>query len=188
MRMPADPSAAGLDWNVVVTARAGCLRSVRNALRGLIRLRRGGYRNVMVGQVDDVTAFLAAVGERGESHPHLGNWLSRLSPVERTFAVDPATFDAQLAVEAAPFLDRLAGQSFHVRIERRGHKRIIDTQVSERALGSAVYDTLKARGGAPVVKFADPDAVLVVEMLGDTAGLGLVTREMRTRCPFVKIT
>jgi hypothetical protein len=37
---------------------------------------------------------------------------------------------------------------------------------------------LKARGRHPVVDFRDPDVVLVVEMVGDSAGLGLLTRDL----------
>jgi len=38
-----------------------------------------------------------------------------------------------------------------------------------------------------VVEFHDPNVVVVVELVGDTAGLAIVTRELRTRFPFVKI-
>ncbi len=43
------------------------------------------------------------------------------------------------------------------------------------------------RGRAPRVEFRDPDAVLVVETVGDAAGLGVITRALRSEFPFVKI-
>jgi tRNA(Ser,Leu) C12 N-acetylase TAN1 len=74
-----------------------------------------------------------------------------------------------------------------VRVERRGHKGIIDTQACEQTLGAFLWAALEARGARPVVEFDDPDVVVVVELVGDTGGLALVTRELRTRFPFVKI-
>jgi protease I len=76
---------------------------------------------------------------------------------------------------------------FHVRAERRGHRGVIDSHACERALGAFLWEGLEARGGRPQVHFHDPDVVLAVEVVGDTAGLGLVTRELRARFPFVRI-
>jgi tRNA(Ser,Leu) C12 N-acetylase TAN1 len=182
--VPAPPPRT---WNVVVTSREGGQRRLRGALARLVRLGRSGFRNVFVGQVDDPEAFLAAVAALCVARPALERWLGKIIPVERTFAVDPGTFQARLEEEAARFLDRLAGRSFHVRVERRGHKGVIDSHVSERALGAFLWTALEGRGVRPVIDFDDPDVVLVVEMVGDAAGVALVTRELRTRFPFVKI-
>jgi len=176
------PSAARAMWNLIVTSRESGQRRLRRALRPIVRLQGSGFRNVFVARVDDVEGCLMAVAELCERRPRLDSWLGRILPIERTFAVDPGAFDAQLRVEAVPFVDRLAGRGFHVRVERRGHKGVINTHASEH-----FYDTLNARGQAATVQFADPDVVLAVEVLGDTAGLGLVTRALRERFPFVKI-
>jgi tRNA(Ser,Leu) C12 N-acetylase TAN1 len=175
------------DWNVVVTAREGTQRRLRRALWPLVRLERSGFRNVFVGRVDDLESLLAAVAALRVERPALDEWLGRIVPVEHVFAVDPATFEERLREEAGPFLDRLAGRSFHVRVERRGHKGVLDSHACEQALGAWLWAALEARGARPVVAFADPDVVLAVEVVGDTAGIGLVTRELRTRFPVVKI-
>jgi tRNA(Ser,Leu) C12 N-acetylase TAN1 len=156
-------------------------------LSSLVELRRSGFRNVFVGQVDDPETFLAAVAELRLARPALDRWLGKIVAVERTFPLEPATLQTRLQDEAASFVDRLAGRSFHVRVERRGHKGVINTHACEQALGAALWAALEARGTRPVVEFHDPDAVLVVELVGDTAGMGLVTRDLRTRFPFVKI-
>jgi tRNA(Ser,Leu) C12 N-acetylase TAN1 len=180
---------ASRPWNVVVTARQepGAPRALRDALSRLVRLWGSGFRNVLVGHVDDPGAFLAAVEQRRLARPTLDRWLGKIIAIERTFAVDPATFQTRLAAEAAPFVDRLVERTFHVRVERRGHKGAIDTHACEQALGAVLWAALEARGAHPVVEFRDPDVVLVVEVVGDTAGLGLVTRELRARFPFVKV-
>lgn len=174
------------DWNVVVTCRQGGTRVVRRALHPLVRLRRSGFRNVLIGRVNDVDAFLAGVAELIEQRRSLGSSLGKLLPVAGTFAIDIPRLHEQLAAEAAVFVDRLVGCSFHVRVERRGNKGIINTQVTERALGDALYAALQARGEKPTITFTDPDVIVAVELIGGVAGFELVTREMRLRFPFVR--
>ena len=176
------------DWNVVVTCQQGGQRAVRRILHPLVRLRRAGFRNVLVGRVGDVEVFLSGVAELLERRPSLGAALGKVFPVERTFLVDVPRFSEQLAEEAAALVDRLVGLSFHVRVERRGHKGIINTQATELALGESLYGALVARGCKPTVTFGDPDVVVAVELIGEVAGLQLLTRATRQRFPFVRIT
>jgi tRNA(Ser,Leu) C12 N-acetylase TAN1 len=187
MTMTAGDSPTMLHWNVVLTCRPGGQRAVRRSLHPLARLRRSGFRNVLTGRVDDIDAFLSSVAELLERRRSLQSGLGKLHPVERTFAVDVATFHEQLATEAAVLVERMLGCSFHVRVERRGHKGVINTQDTEKALGDSLYAALEARGHTPVITFKDPDVVVAVEVIGDVAGLGLVTRELRQRFPFVRI-
>lgn len=179
----ATPSA----WNLLVTAQEGWQREVRRALRPLVVLTASGYRNVLVGRVDEPEALLAAVGARVAEDARLRSWLGRVLPIEHTFALDPLRFGEQLAIETGPWIDRIAGLRFHVRVERRGHKGVIDSARTERELGAHLVAALEARGTRPVVDFTDPDVVLAVEVVGNTAGIGTVTRALRDRFPFVRI-
>jgi tRNA(Ser,Leu) C12 N-acetylase TAN1 len=181
---PERPPAA---WNLVVTAREGMGRRLRGRLAPLVDVRRSGFRNVLVGYAPDAQTLLDAVADLRAARPGIDACLGKVVPLERTFPVRPETFQADLEREAAPFVDRLVGRSFHVRVERRGHKGVLDSHACEQALGAFLCSALETRGGRPVVEFADPDAVLVVEIIGDTAGLALVTREVRRRFPFVKV-
>lgn len=88
---------------------------------------------------------------------------------------------------SGPLLRRLAQHRFHVRIARRGHKRVIDIMRSEQALGDYLGSELESRDLYAGVDFRDPDVVLVVELIGDRGGIGLVTRELHERFPFVHI-
>lgn len=177
--------AAG--WNVLATALEGRRDALLIALRRLGRFRRGGYRNVVVGQVDDVPVFLAEVRDALASDPLLPTALAKVVPVEIVVRIAAETAVDTLAAAAEPLVERLAGGSFFVRLERRGLKGRLHTPTVERAVGDRVWKALEARGHVPRVDFGDPDAVLVIETVGEEAGLAVLSRALRTEFPFVRI-
>src|SRR6266571_5015161 len=166
-------------WNVLATSLEGRRDALLMVLRRLGKFRRGGYRNVVVGAVESVDEFLARVREALDADPLLPTALARVVPIEATVRFEAPTAVETLAAAAEPFVDRLAGGSFFVRLERRGLKGRLHTPT--------VWRALEARGHTPRVEFKDPDAVLVVETIGDEAGIAVVTRALRAQHPFVKI-
>jgi len=174
-------------WNVLATSLEGRRDALLFALRRLGKFRRGGYRNVVVGQVESVDVFLAGVHEALAGDPLLPTTLARVVPIEATVRFEAPTAVDTLAAAAEPLVDRLARGSFFVRLERRGLKGRLHTPTVERELGDRVWRALEAKGHTPRVAFKDPDAVLVVETIGDEAGLAVVTRALRAQHPFVKI-
>jgi len=177
---------ARLDWNLVVTAHGGRRHDLVYALRPIVKLRRAGFAEVLVGRTNDVAACLEAIATRA-ADPVVGSEiLARVVPVARTFALG-ADVEAQLVAEMALLVDALAGASFHVRVERRGHKRLVQSDRVERLLGTTLVDALRARGHAARVTFADPDTIVAVELIGEVAGIGLVPRDIRARYRFVRL-
>jgi len=174
-------------FDVLATSLEGRRDALLVALRRLGRFRPGGYRNVVVGSVDDRAAFLDRVAEGLARDPLLPTALARLLPIDLTlrFTLDSALDD--LATAAEPLIDGLAGDAFFVRVERRGLKGRLHTPTLERDLADRVWRMLEARGRTPRVDFGDPDGVLVVETLGDQAGLVLLPRALRERYRFVRI-
>jgi tRNA(Ser,Leu) C12 N-acetylase TAN1 len=174
-------------FDVLATSLEGRRDALLVALRRLGRFRPGGYRNVVVGSVDDRAAFLDRVAEGLARDPLLPTALARLLPIDLTlrFTLDSALDD--LATAAEPLIDGLAGDAFFVRVERRGLKGRLHTPTLERGLADRVWRMLEARGRTPRVDFGDPDGVLVVETLGDQAGLVLLPRALRERYRFVRI-
>src|SRR5437016_1400330 len=153
-------------WNVLATSLEGRRDALLMALRRLGKFRRGGYRNVVVGAVESVDGSLARVHEALDADPLLPTALARVVPIEATVRFEAPTAVETLAAAAEPFVDRLAGGSFFVRLERRGLKGRLHTPTVERALGDHVWRALEARGHTPRVAFEDPDAVLVIETVG----------------------
>jgi tRNA(Ser,Leu) C12 N-acetylase TAN1 len=175
------------DWNLVVTAYGGRRHDLVHALRPIVRLKRAGYAEVMVGRVDDVDACLAAIAARAAADAVFADEiLARVIPVSRTFAL-AAEIEAQLAAEVTALAETVGEQSFHVRVERRGHKRILQSDTLERRLGTALVESIRGRGAAPRVTFDDPDLIVAVELIGDYGGLGLVPRALRGQYRFVRL-
>lgn len=177
---------AGLDWNLVVTAHGGRRHDLVYALRPIVKLRRAGFAEVLVGRTDDVAACLDGIAARAADPIFASEVLARVVPVVRTFPL-AADIEAQLVAEVAGLAGALAGLSFHVRVERRGHKRLVQSNHVERLLGATLVDALHAQGRAPRVTFDDPDTIVAVELIGDVAGIGLVSRDLRMRYPFVRL-
>jgi tRNA(Ser,Leu) C12 N-acetylase TAN1 len=174
-------------WNVLATSLEGRRDALLIALRRLGEFRPGGYRNVVVGQVEAPTTFLDRVRDALATDLLLPTALARIIPIETTLHFDAIDPLAALAPAAETFLDRLSTGSFFVRLERRGLKGRLHSPTLERDLADHLWRALEARGHSPRVDFKDPDAVLVVETLGDDAGLTLITRALREQYPFVKI-
>jgi tRNA(Ser,Leu) C12 N-acetylase TAN1 len=63
----------------------------------------------------------------------------------------------------------------------------LHTPTLERDLADRVWRMLEARGRVPRVDFGDPDGVLVVETLGDQAGITLLPRALRAKYGFVRV-
>ena len=174
-------------WNVLATSLEGRRDALLIALRRLGKFRRGGYRNVVVGAVEDVPVFLTAVRDALTADPLLPTALAKVVPVEGLVRFDATNAVESFAAAAEPLLDRLGSGSFFVRLERRGLKGRLHTPTVERDLADRVWRALETRGHVPRVEFRDPDAVLVVETVGDEAGIGVLTRAVRQEYPFVKV-
>jgi tRNA(Ser,Leu) C12 N-acetylase TAN1 len=176
-----------LDWNVIATSESGRDRDLLHELNQWGEFRRPGFRGVVIGRVADVNDFLEAVRRAGEQQLPWVEDMARAFPIERLFHFTPETFEEQLKQAVAPFVERMAGGTFYVRLERRGFKgRIVSPEV-ERALDTYVISLAAQQGKTLQVSFEDPDYVVVAETINDMCGVALLTRELRARYPFMKI-
>lgn len=176
-----------MDWNVVVTARDDGFDRAEAELRDLGEVARTDYYNVLVLRVEDPDAFLDALDDRGTLIPDLfSDGIARVAPAQRTIEFeDRRSFEEAAAEAARSFAPRLAGSSFYVRVHRRGMKRFIASDRSERVVADAVFDALEEAGESASVEFDDPDAVLAVETVGRRAGLSVWTREELQERPYL---
>jgi hypothetical protein len=177
-----------MDWNVIVTARAGPQfeHELLGALAQFGRFRPTHFRYVCAGQVADVGRFLDQVRAAVESGAQWTSRLGRVLPVERMFLFTPADFAAHLNAAVTPLVERMPAGSFCVRLERRGFAHELPTQDLERAVADHVYALAEAQGKALHTTFDDPDSIIAAETLGSECGVALLPRALRERYPFVQ--
>jgi tRNA(Ser,Leu) C12 N-acetylase TAN1 len=174
------------DWNVVVSVHSDCYPWVRQRLREYGRVNRTDYYNVLALQVADPPVFVAELHAATESDPRLRDCLSRVMPAQHTFMFqNPEEFEQRAREAVAGYLSVLAGKTFYVRLHRRGFRGTLASQKMEQMLDHVLLEGLAAAGTPGQVHFANADAVVVIETVGQWAGVTLVTRELHERCPFV---
>jgi len=175
------------EWNVLATSLEGRRPALLAALRPLGAFWGAGYRNVLVGRVDDHDAFLEAVHASLPTHVLLEGSLTKVVPVEHVTQFEAAELCETVVNALAPTTARLTGKTFYVRLERRGFKGVVHTPTVERMVGEALLDASARHGATARVSFQDPDIIVAVETTGSTVGVGLLTRDLRTRFPFVRV-
>lgn len=183
---PAHPAVPLSPWNVVATAKDLEQRHLARRLRRFGDFRWTEFRGVLIGRVEDHEAFFEQLRRNEEDEPGFLSPLSKLVPIERTFSFTLETFLPLVKEAIVPYLDRIGDGSFYVRMERRGHSGEIHAQTVEQELGRHVIEALQARGATPRIDYKNPEAILVIETIGNECGVGLITRTLHERYPFVR--
>lgn len=174
-------------WNVVLTAKDHEQRHLAGLVKRLGDFWWTSFLGVLVGWVEDHEAFCDQLRRREADTPGFLHPLSRLVLIDRTFPFQVESLSAQLGPAVLAYADRIDSGSFYVRVERRGHAGAIHSQPLEQDLDRRLLEYLREQGAAPRIDFEDADAIVAVELIGDECGIGLLTRTMRERFPFVKV-
>ncbi len=179
------PSPSGA-WNVVVTFAERTFGEARVLLAKWGKLQRTQFYNVSVMSVADPDLFREEFAAAVRDQPGILNSVSHVTAFERTFEFsDAADFRCQARAIILEWAPRLAQKSFHVRLHRRGLKGIISTPAEERLLDDALLEALTAAGTPGKICFDDPDAIVLIETVGNRAGLALHTRRDLYQKPFI---
>lgn len=176
-----------MEWNILATA---IKRQERYLLRLLSRygeFRGSGYRDVVMGRVEDVDDFLENLETMRKENPEKLRPLSQVVSVERTFQFDLSDFKDKLKEVIPPYVELVENRRFYVRVKRRGHKGEISSLEVEKEMDAFILEALDKTGKQAQVNFEDPDKIIIVETIGNQAGVGLITREMKGKYPFVKV-
>jgi tRNA(Ser,Leu) C12 N-acetylase TAN1 len=174
-------------WNVLATARNHEHGRLARRLKRLGDFRWAAYLGVLIGRVEDHEAFFEQLRRGGEMKPGFLLPLARLVPIDRTFLFTADTLIPLLKAELLAYADHIGSGSFYVRIERRGHKGEIHSRQIEQELAHALIASLEQHGCTPHVDFHDPDVIIAIEIIGDECGVGIITKSLRERYPFVKV-
>lgn len=176
------------DWNAVASTEEGAYKQARRVLKQLGQLGDTPYHNVLVLWVADGREALEALRRAGETDPQVRAWVRHFVPVSEAFWFSsPEEFEAKAKQAVRAFLPQLAGKNFYVRMHRRGFKGRLAQHEEERVLGTTILEALAETGASARVAFEDPDAVVVIETVGQRAGLSVWTREELSRYPFLHV-
>ena len=174
------------DWNILATSQSGHQHALLACLESLGDFEPSPSRDVVVGVVSERYMFLDTVAARLHRDQRLPASLGRIIPVDRTVTLseeDPTHSLEALVAEMAPLI---GSRTYHVRLDLHGHSELHGQQLQAR-LADVAWDVLSAAGPRPTVNFEDPDVVLQVEVVGDTAGAVLVDRRLRELYPFLLV-
>lgn len=175
------------DWNVIVTAASGHERTCLPSLKTKGRFQRFGFKGVFPGHVPNVKEFLEKAKQAQEKEEAWMLDVSRILPLEETFEFLPETFEERLKAAVTPFIQRMESGTFYVRLERRGFKGTIVSPPVKRAIDDYLMTVAAQENKTLKVDFHDPDYIVMAETLGNFCGVALLSRELRTRYPFVKV-
>jgi tRNA(Ser,Leu) C12 N-acetylase TAN1 len=171
------------DWNVLVIGERDSERELLEELDEDGEFERSGFRDVVIGSVEDIVEFLEDAEQK--KYPHV----NRVIPIDDAFYVSPENLVEILKKRVERYIDELElGETFGFRIERRGMKEDISSQMVEREVGGYFFDLLeKVHGRKPKVDLKNPDKLIAVEIVGNRCGIGFITREMREKYSVIKI-
>jgi tRNA(Ser,Leu) C12 N-acetylase TAN1 len=175
------------DWNVVVTSHMGEERRLIRELAELGEFHPSGFREVILGKVPDVHAFLETLNRFWEEKPYIPQMLSTVTPIRTVFPFTLELLLPKLKENILEFIEEIGDAVFYVRMKRRGHKGEVSSQEVEQALDQFLLAELAARGLKGHIDFVAAEVMVVVETIHNQCGLGLVTKEMKERYPFVKV-
>jgi tRNA(Ser,Leu) C12 N-acetylase TAN1 len=176
------------EFNIVVTmASEGRFRHLMEELEPHGEFRRTEFLGVILGRIEDSGTFLETVREKRSPQLIAFQDLARVIPLETVFTFHADDFVERVCEAIRPCIETLADKRFYVRLERRGFKGRIVSPEAERTIDAFIEEKLAKEGKSAQIDFEQPDAVVVVETIGDRCGVGLLTRELMERYDFVRV-
>ena len=176
------------EWNVVVSTYDRGYQHARQILEEFGPVSRTEFYNVLTVHVADVEGMLEELKERLMIDEKARLSLARVVPVSTSFGFQsPEEFEMKAKESVLAWIPELAGRGFHVRMHRRGFKGRLSSQDEERFLDGFLLEQLQRVGTPGHVTFADPDAIIVIETVGQHAGLAIWRRGDLQRYPFLKL-
>ena len=175
------------EWNILATAFWGRGKDALRLLTPHGEFKGSGFKDVLQGHVEDVNLFLEKLESMRQENPDRMNSLSQILPLGRTFNFDLPDFMDKLKETVLPYVEKVEGKKFYVRVKRRGHKGEMSSLEIEKEISGFIFEKLEEVGKQAQVSFSDPDVVIIIETIANRAAVALITREMRKKYPLIKI-
>ncbi|MDJ0735478.1 MAG: THUMP domain-containing protein [Nostocaceae cyanobacterium] len=176
------------DWNVVVSVHEHGFKKAFKVLQGFGAVSQTGFLNLLAMKVRDIHQFLEILEHWLKKEPEEFAFLARVIPVTHTFQFQsPEEFASKAQETVVDFVPQLTGKSFHVRMHRRGFKGKLKSPDEERFLDGVLLEALEKTGKPGHITFDAPDAIVVVETIGQWCGMSCWNCEQLQRYPFLKL-
>ncbi|MGZ3567201.1 MAG: THUMP domain-containing protein [Thermodesulfobacteriota bacterium] len=175
------------EWNILATAFWGRGKDALRLLTPHGEFKGSGFKDVLQGYVEDVHLFLDMLELMRQENPDRMTSLSQILALERTFTFNLPDFMDKLKETVLPYVEKVEGKKFYVRVKRRGHKGEMSSLEIEKEISSFIFEKLEEARKRAQVSFSDPDVIIMVETIANRAGVALVTREMREKYPLIKV-
>jgi tRNA(Ser,Leu) C12 N-acetylase TAN1 len=177
-----------MNWNTVAVVHEGGFIQALRVLREFGSVQRSRFYNVLEMNVANIRELLESLRRKLMEDPGSLAFLSRILPVEMTFAFSSREeFEEKAKESVLVFIPELKGKTFHVRIHRRGFERIFRSPEEERLLNRLLLEELEKAGSPGAVSYEDPDAIVSIETMEDRAGIALWRREDLALYPFLRV-
>ncbi|MGK7876359.1 MAG: hypothetical protein AB4426_24595 [Xenococcaceae cyanobacterium] len=176
------------DPNVVVSLHERGFKKAFKVLQGFGAVSQTGFFNVLAMKVSNIDRFLETLQEWVSNNPDLLASVARVVPVTDTFTFQsPEEFEAKAREVVLLWVPQLASKGFHVRMHRRGFKGRLSSSNEERFLDTVLLEALEQAGTPGHITFENPDAIIVVETMGQWAGLSFWRSEDLQRYPWLRL-
>jgi tRNA(Ser,Leu) C12 N-acetylase TAN1 len=176
-----------MEWNILATSFKGRERYLIRFLNNYGNFRGSGFRDVIRGRVEDVNAFLETLKTLQKEDPKKLRSLSQVVPLEKTFLFELTDLSNKLKEAISSYVELLENRRFYVRARRRGHKGEVSSQELEKEMDAYIMESLDKLGRQANVNIEESEMIIVVETIGNWAGVGLITREMKEKYNFIRI-
>lgn len=168
---------------VVMTAHKDKSKELIQELAGLGIFWETEFADVIRGAVDDFERFLEELDKRAPF------CLSRLAPIRASFRLSEEDVIEEFKRDAESLTEDIEpGETFCVKVNRRGSRGLFSSRELAKELGSYVCGLLEERHGAkPVADLENPDKALVYETIGKWCGVCTLSKDMRQRCRYLRL-
>ncbi|WXG44499.1 MAG: THUMP domain-containing protein [Promethearchaeati archaeon SRVP18_Atabeyarchaeia-1] len=166
-----------------MTALCDKSRELMQELAGLGIFWETDFKDVIRGDISDLERFLVELGKRSPC------CLSRFIPVERSFHLLEGEVVQLFKKDAAVLAEEIEeGESFCVKVNRRGLRGLFSSRDVARQVGSYVCKLIRKRyGERPNADLENPDKALLFETIGLWCGACIVSRELREECRYLRL-
>jgi len=172
------------NWNVLAVAERHSEDELFKELIEEGEFERSGFSDLLIGNVEDIVEFLEDAEDKRYSH------LDRVVPIDDSFVLPTDNFTDLLKGYIAREIDDFEPMdTYGFFVERQGPKETVSScREIEKEVSGYFYALMeKIHGRKPKENRKNPDKLIVIEIVGNRCGIGVITCEMREKYSMIRV-